>query len=88
MSGRVITGKLTGTSKIISITSYCSYAWPVQSGPRWLLSCQFWSIPVNVYPEGDRTSKLRMIHPQISYDSIVLKKDTRVIKDLSIDGDQ
>ena len=36
----------------------------------------------------DQIDKLRMIHRQTSYDSVVLTKDTGIIQGLPIEGDQ
>ena len=40
------------------------------------------------YPDGDPVGEPRMIYGQTLYDSAVLTEDARVIRGLSIDGDQ
>ena len=40
------------------------------------------------YPDGDPVDKARMIHQKTSYDSVVLTKDTGVIRGLPTDGEE
>ena len=75
------------TKQPTTLASYCSYC------PHSLVQCSnkaasFGPFQYIFYPHGDSIGKSHMIHRQILNDSVVLTKDTRVIRGLPIHGDQ